>query len=397
MKLSLLHFAILISNFLFSQTLTPKQERAIRGTMVYYFGESINREPLKVGMASFLYVGKDTFYSPNGFHYVFQLKGDTAIRLDKTYFHGGNFRRYLYARGKYIYQLGGYGLYNTNNNLEVFDLSINKWRLEKTTGEKPTYINGVVLEKGGILYSFYNYKSGNNIEADVYDNNIYRFNPALNNWVQFSNINPEIQEPIKSFYTSNFVVSISGNEALVFEKKSLKYITLGRDALYFSHYEYYYEVDGDQIKFGQTNKPIDLNALWKENEHLSKPFILEPKWYQLPTAKISATVFFGLIMFASLFLILKSQRRRKQNLIFSQTETQTGHPLLAKILSAPKQALDINELDTLLEIDHMEFDSRKLKRHRLLSDLEKMHPGLIERQKDETDKRRFIYVIKNTH
>jgi hypothetical protein len=72
---------------------------------------------------------------------------------------------------------------------------------------------------------------------------------------------------------------------------------------------------------------------------------------------------------------------------------ESTNPIAEKLLSANKTTFDIDELDTLLEISHMEFDSRKLKRHRLLSDLEKTNPGLIQRQKDETDKRRFIYSI----
>ena len=74
--------------------------------------------------------------------------------------------------------------------------------------------------------------------------------------------------------------------------------------------------------------------------------------------------------------------------------TESASPIAKKILSTLKTTFDIDELDTLLEISHMESDSRKLKRHRLLSDLEKTHPGLIERHKDETDKRRYIYIIK---
>ena len=44
------------------------------------------------------------------------------------------------------------------------------------------------------------------------------------------------------------------------------------------------------------------------------------------------------------------------------------NPLVEKIQASIKNTLDIDELEALLESNHMEFDSRKVKRHRLLSD-----------------------------
>lgn len=53
----------------------------------------------------------------------------------------------------------------------------------------------------------------------------------------------------------------------------------------------------------------------------------------------------------------------------------------------------MEELDTVLEINHLLLESRKLRRHRYLSDLNKVYPGFIARTKDEQDKRKFLYLI----
>jgi len=66
---------------------------------------------------------------------------------------------------------------------------------------------------------------------------------------------------------------------------------------------------------------------------------------------------------------------------------------VTKILLHPQTSLTLDELDTLLEIAHMEGESKKTKRHRLLTLIDGQYPGLIERQKDSTDKRRFLYYI----
>jgi DNA-binding MarR family transcriptional regulator len=46
-----------------------------------------------------------------------------------------------------------------------------------------------------------------------------------------------------------------------------------------------------------------------------------------------------------------------------------------------------------MQIDKLEQDSKKLKRHRIIADLNQKHPNFIERIKDETDKRRNLYKI----
>ena len=58
-----------------------------------------------------------------------------------------------------------------------------------------------------------------------------------------------------------------------------------------------------------------------------------------------------------------------------------------------KSVLTIDELDELLNITHLEPDSRKLRRFRLLKELSKSHPFMISRVKDKDDKRRFNYKV----
>jgi hypothetical protein len=43
----------------------------------------------------------------------------------------------------------------------------------------------------------------------------------------------------------------------------------------------------------------------------------------------------------------------------------------------------------------MDPESKKFKRNRLINDMNQRHPDFITREKDETDKRRYLYQIKN--
>lgn len=75
-----------------------------------------------------------------------------------------------------------------------------------------------------------------------------------------------------------------------------------------------------------------------------------------------------------------------------QTDKQTLK-YIESLKSYAKNSLTIEELDALFEIDHMENESKKSKRHRLLTTIKTNHPGFITRVKDENDKRRFVYLV----
>ena len=67
--------------------------------------------------------------------------------------------------------------------------------------------------------------------------------------------------------------------------------------------------------------------------------------------------------------------------------------MLKKIVKHASKTLSTEELDQILGIEHMELESRKAKRHRILAQIEVASPGLIQRIKDESDKRRFVYFV----
>ena len=67
---------------------------------------------------------------------------------------------------------------------------------------------------------------------------------------------------------------------------------------------------------------------------------------------------------------------------------------LEQKLISEKRMLNTEELDALFGIEHMDVDSKKFKRNRMINEMNQRHPDFITRQKDDTDKRRFLYQIK---
>lgn len=93
-----------------------------------------------------------------------------------------------------------------------------------------------------------------------------------------------------------------------------------------------------------------------------------------------------------LYFYQKSKKRNidSHEVIYTKFEDQ----LYQRIITCKKTTLSVHELDIILEIEKLSSDSKKLKRHRLINELNKNYPGIIQRQKDLTDKRRNIYIIK---
>ena len=403
MKLHLLLFAFLNAFNLFAQTLTLKQEKVVRNLISHHFHDNIaNHTSLNQGANSFIFNGNDTLYSLQGFHYLFKINGDTLERLDHSIFHGGNFDRFLYTYDGKVHLMGGYGLFNTNNNVEVFDFKNKEWGVIKTSGYKPEFIRGMCLRVDDFIYSFFNTKNGNNVEDDTYDSYIYRLNLNTNEWDRFENINLPVLTVFHRLYTLDFCIGILLNSVIIINKNTAEFIYIPREELRLNlDMLFNYTVSKNNISFKNylstpdlTKYSIDVDSLWEKHKNNVHAFILEPAWYQ--SQKVQLFFIIGsvlLIMCLVLFYFIKIKVRRRIQISKNIMAVESTNPIAEKLLSANKTTFDIDELDTLLEISHMEFDSRKLKRHRLLSDLEKTNPGLIQRQKDETDKRRFIYSI----
>ena len=125
--------------------------------------------------------------------------------------------------------------------------------------------------------------------------------------------------------------------------------------------------------------------LWKENQSLIQPLELNPSLFQQYPQTFYACAM-GLLLLVFILLLIRNRRNHRRN-------NPTLHPLVQQLLQVKQTSLTQEELDTLLGIAHMEGESKKTKRHRLLSMIESQYPGLIERQKDSSDKRRFLYFI----
>lgn len=381
------------TNSLLAQRLSLKQQLLIEKTMEPILKAESGKHEFHHGKGAFVVLGKDTLFNAHGLRYLFKITGDTVIRLDKSIFHGSNFWRYLFEYNDQIFLMGGYGQFVTNNNLESFNFDSKEWYLIKTDGDKPNYIKGCVIRQKDQLYLFCNTHSGNNIEEDICDPHFYRLDLPTLHWKKYPIVQPELlnfQCEIV-LYTNNYILVLDHRNTLLIETKSLNFIIVPQEEMGIKTSYQNISVDGDMLYFSNDvhhpsfeNLPgINLSNFWNSHKSKAKKLNINPNYLERNPKELLIAYFIGVILLVvGLFIVLNNRIKNKK---------QT--PLLQKFQKHASKTLTTEELDLLLGIEHMEMESKKAKRHRILAQIEVASPGLIQRIKDESDKRRFVYFI----
>jgi hypothetical protein len=403
----------------FSQILTKKQESAIKNTISSQFGATVFKDlNLNLGLDNFQYIDGDTLFNPDGFNYVFKLTTDTLLRLDQSIFHGADNDRFLFTYNNTLYALGGYGHFTTNNNLKQFNFTTHEWQFVSCQGEIPPFILGPAYISGKYLFSFNNFKGGNNVEKDLTDTNAYRLNLETKQWQRVYNnllIKYNI-ERCRFFYSKDFLILLFNLNSIVINVKLNTIINIKNEENGFGLANVLKRINGDSLFFEpfiqQKGKEVvlDLNQIWQSHAKQSKPINWELQRAQEPhnpyKKMLLASIVFSIALVILLVLLLKKnksilQLTLKQNNsepdvdetvkdVEQIIENNIQKKVVENFLNSQKTELSVEELDDVLEISHLTDDSRRLRRHRMLIEFPE---GFITRTKSNEDKRSFIYKL----
>ena len=92
-------------------------------------------------------------------------------------------------------------------------------------------------------------------------------------------------------------------------------------------------------------------------------------------------------------LIVYTYKARQKRFITTPLPFLEKHNYFDKVAASAGNTLRTHEIDELFDIEKLSYDSRKLKRHRLIQEINKKHPDLIQRVKDKEDQRKYQYII----
>jgi hypothetical protein len=391
-------------------TLYPKQIKLIKQTISKQFDGVAEKVFLGKTLITTCIVGQDTFFNPDGYYYLFKLKGDSAIRLDLSQYHGANFGRHLFSWNNKIYQLGGYGYFTNHSNLIFFENISREWLFQPTKGQAPGFMNGKTFLYNNSIYSFSHLKGGNYAEEDIIDSSLYQLDLLKMTWKKYVNFDKRLIMEGDYFETNDFFWCHNQVYSAIIKKKQLKYIIIDNEKVgCVACKKIKYQINNNLFFSWPSSSLIDegyckinLDSLWSTYRESQESLIPQTKEVTVETQQSRATWYFLVILSAfalGIFLWFKKVKKNAQiitnQIVNEEDEVQNTNTeiMYRKIIELNKEILSMEELDIALEINHLTLESRKLRRHRHLTELNKMYPGFIVRTKDEVDKRKFLYRI----
>ena len=401
------YLIVVSANLINAQTITEKQQKIIKATVAKQFGEVSNTLNFDNEISNICTIGIDTFYNRGGFYYLFQLKGDSAIRLDRSSYHGANFNSYFFSWQNTIYLLGGYGFFTTHNNLISFNKNKREWAKVNMTGSDPEFIHGISFINNNKIYSFNNFKAGNNVSKDVLDSSLYVLDLTTMVWQKHKMPNVDLIVISNVVKTADYFWYQNDHLTILLNKKEIKFEIIENEKLNLTRNNNFISFKDNSLLFEESNPiksyrkitQLNLDSVWlvyiKSSSALYKP---NQNTTIQPSNGISPLWFLiSIIPLILIFFIYKRKTKvtaSKSNPIeLDQIQDNQLEILVLKITKLNKGILNMEELDNLLDITHLEAESRKLRRFRKLSELNQLQPGFITRVKDEEDKRRFLYQI----
>ena len=357
---------------------------------------------IRLGSQCFATIGADTFFNVEGTNMVFLIKKGNAIRLDKSVFHGSTFYRHFFAYNSVLYLLGGYGMFNTHANLQYFSVDSKEWEIRKTTGTALAFINSLIYQNKDYICTGYNFKNGNGVYANIIDQRVYKLNLKNFVWEELPlKMNSEFeeiqgQEMLKNasvgaytFYHSalwGMVVNTEGNAAkFLLHPQGLR-----------GHIKCVGFIPPDTLIMNMSGSSDDKYesikiSLGKIMLHATPLFVDKRENNLSRLSSFVGIVGGGLAALGLIYFGFGMYKRRRET-ARTHLEKLLGHHFDAMSKYKGKN-VTADFLDELLGIHHMELGSKRMKRFRLLKDINQVRPNYIKRIHDPVDGRKYSYRI----
>ena len=352
---------------------------------------------------SFILVNDTIGYlNPNGTLHLFEINfsdSTTVKKLSISKYHGSNFNRHLFYYNNQIYSFGGSGLFNSFGKLIEFDFNSGEWFLKEITN-LPLNSKGVIsswLYGDYIKVLFYVNNEKNNISFGTLDLKNFIYEEELS---FYSDKNNSLYAPrgllsycnsrysVMQFYyrrSKKAVIKVFDNKTGVISEN-----TFYKDRLSIDGISYAYIVDST-LFYRSANLTIDsLNLSQTRNfSSLSYPKLYANKHEDSMSNKRVNYLLVGviIILIMSYFTFI-TVKKSKPNGLINGTLAIENKLILKKGLK-----LNREELDHLLEITHLNQDSSKTIRSRLINEINENGKIEILRERNPTDKRFFDYKI----
>lgn len=390
----------------------------------------------QVSLIDVMEAGDSLLINPNGTHYLYSFKANRPgfLRLDRSIFHGHNFGRKLFWFDNQLHALGGYGFWVDHSKLIRFNWGTREWDLILTKGPAPGGTPLMCFQRNDSLFCIRSIFRGE--DGDIpriisqmwvldlhklqwsnysFDSNIglesteYRLAAENENWFVATTL-PRTNEVIVNKKTGKFYVNKSGPPLLIIPELGLSGVNLMNNdrAMFYILGDSLFILYEDSLRFsrGSLSKYVfeycrEESINFNELDRLANPE--NDGMEQMSFVSERLVYWLGLLLLLFLYVIEKHFNRHKRDFFFnrgfvdrkSEPSLTPEDEIAVGIHKNGSRHYTLEELDELFRIQDFDYDSRKLKRSRIIAELNKKHEGLLDRKRDPLDKRKFIYIVNH--
>lgn len=341
---------------------------------------------------------------------LYEIQGDKLVNkyryFNRGYTCGGNF----FVRDSTHYMLGGHGFWTNHLDLLAFDELHGSWELVTTKNQPTDYFSARVYQNSKGIYSLFGEVYNQRKDLDVKNSQGYFLDWETKEWkeieLQIEGLDPIdllekgglyfIQTQDYAFWAStNGLNSIGWNlieketgRIFFFDSKNVD-MGLGN----------YLEIVGNVLTYPAPSgeqKTLDLDDLRKKSKEVG--FVRVKEAASFGISSYWAYGLFFVVVAVGLLLVKKILPKKKAEELTLQPSKRLDPIQL--LLPYSGQLLSTEALDQLLGIDDQaNFDSRRMKRARLIKDINEKYSDqagkeLIVRDKKPEDKRYVFYKIQ---
>ena len=341
------------------------------------------------------------YLNPNGTLHLFEVVFKDSIIVSKlsiSKYHGSTFQRHLFYHDDKIFSFGGVGLFNSFSKLIEFDFAKGEWFLKKVNN-LPKQLNGVIsswLYEDNLFVLFKLLSEKNNYSFGSIDLKTSYYNEEF----KFHDDSPlALTTPRALLGYSQSKYSIfqkyirdSKCEIKVFNNQTgeVTQNTFFKDRSSINGISYAYIIDS-MMYYRNSNAVVDSFPISRTKNYLVSNFpdLYLSRYNSSINPKRILYLSIGLIIILVMsFLTLWSVKKS------SSSNLINGSLLLEnKLINIKGAKISRDELDAILEITHLNQDSSKTIRSRLINEINNNGKVSIKRERNPKDKRFFDYIV----
>mgnify|MGYP000900318288 CR=1 FL=1 len=333
---------------------------------------------------------------------VYEWSGSGWINLYKGVHHGYNYFSKKIVFKDEIYSFGGYGFWRTHGDLIKFDKYNHEWEIHpykdyeiSGTGfaynvDSILFVLDPFVLKDGYTNSVYNL---NSFKINLISKKTDRFNAPHLYSIQKKVPNNKIQLETENYILLDskpfFVIKKADQSFYEFPLSIFRGVSFANTNLYYT-----FHIKSDSLII--YNK--DHIAEWNYNVK-TKLLDFEPMKQESNLFLYILGISFLCVIFYLLWRIrLKKNKFNKKNHLL---DFEFKHDQIKKIMEKSGETLTVQEIDKILNLENIiPAETKRYKRSILINGVNlemrsKVNQKLIERIKDPSDKRHFLYEVKD--